>query len=125
MKPNLLHTNHIQPEHLIQGNAAEQIAATFLQQKGLILVEKNFHCKYGEIDLIMRDAKTLVFVEVRLRSNANFGGAAMSINQAKQQKLTRTAERYLQIHGDSACRFDAILMQTTDINAVEWIQNAF
>ncbi len=125
MKPNPLHTNNLLPEHLVQGNAAEQIAATFLQQKGLILVEKNFHCKYGEIDLIMRDAKTLVFVEVRLRSNANFGGAAMSINQAKQQKLTRTAERYLQIHGDSACRFDAILMRTTDINAVEWIQNAF
>ncbi len=125
MKPNPLHTNNLLPEHLVQGNAAEQIAATFLQQKGLILVEKNFHCKYGEIDLIMRDAKTLVFVEVRLRSNANFGGAAMSINQAKQQKLTRTAERYLQIHGGSACRFDAILMRTTDINAVEWIQNAF
>ncbi|MGZ8258446.1 MAG: YraN family protein [Methylotenera sp.] len=125
MKPSLFCTNDLQPEHLKQGNAAEQIAATFLQQKGLILVEKNFRCIYGEIDLIMREAKTLVFIEVRLRSNANFGGAAMSINQSKQQKLTRTAERYLQIHGNSACRFDAILMQSTDINAVEWIQNAF
>lgn len=125
MKPSLPHISHAKPEHLIQGNAAEQIAATFLQQKGLILVEKNFRCQYGEIDLIMRDAKTLVFVEVRLRSNANFGGAAMSINQSKQQKLSRTAERYLQMHGNSACRFDAILMHTADINTVEWIQNAF
>jgi len=67
----------------------------------------------------------LVFIEVRLRSNRNFGGAAMSINQAKQTKLTRTAERYLQTHGDTACRFDVVLMQSTDPNAVEWIQNAF
>lgn len=115
----------IQPSHLREGNAAEQLAATFLQQKGLTLVEKNFRCAHGEIDLIMRDGKTLVFIEVRLRSNGSFGGAALSINQSKQQKLTRTAERYLQIHGNAACRFDAILMQTIHINAVEWIQNAF
>lgn len=114
-----------QAEHLTTGNIAEQIAATFLQQKGLTLVEKNFRCTHGEIDLIMQDGKTLVFVEVRLRRNANFGGAAMSITHAKQQKLTRTAERYLQIHGNFACRFDAILMQSTNLNAVEWVQNAF
>lgn len=113
------------PKHLVEGNAAEQLAATFLQQKGLKLVEKNFRCPHGEIDLIMHDGKTLVFVEVRLRSSANFGGAAMSINPSKQQKLTRTAERYLQIHGDAACRFDVVLMQSTNIKAVEWIQNAF
>ena len=113
------------PEHIKQGNAAEKIAATYLQQKGLSLIEKNFRCKYGEIDLIMQDGKTLVFIEVRLRSNANFGGAAMSINQAKQQKLSRSAEYYLQMHGNSACRFDAILMQSTNINTIEWIQNAF
>ena len=114
-----------EPKHLIEGNAAEQLAATFLQQKGLILIEKNFRCPYGEIDLIMRDGKTLVFIEVRLRSSGNFGGAAMSINQSKQQKLKRTAERYLQIHGDTNCRFDAVLMQKIDMNTVEWIQNAF
>lgn len=114
-----------QPEHLKQGFAAEQVAAVFLQQKGLKLLEKNFRCKYGEIDLIMQDGKTLVFVEVRLRSNTRFGGAAMSINQSKQQKLSRTAEIYLQTHGNAACRFDAILMQSADINTVEWIQNAF
>ncbi|HSI37639.1 MAG TPA: YraN family protein [Methylotenera sp.] len=113
------------PNHLKQGNAAESLAATFLQQSGLTLLEKNFRCKHGEIDLIMRDGKTLVFVEVRLRTNQNFGSAAMSINQSKQGKLTRTAEHYLQIHGNSACRFDAVLMQSIDINAVEWIKNAF
>lgn len=115
----------IKPEHLMQGLAAEKIAATYLQQKGMTLIKKNFGCKYGEIDLIMRDATSLVFVEVRLRRNADFGGAAMSINQSKQQKLTRTAEYYLQLHGNCACRFDVILMRSTDINTVEWIQNAF
>lgn len=114
-----------QAKHLEQGQLAEHIAATFLQQQGLILLEKNFRCKYGEIDLIMRDGETLVFVEVRLRSNQNFGGAALSITQSKQQKLSRTAEQYLQIHGNCDCRFDAILMQTIDIKAVEWLKNAF
>lgn len=114
-----------QPRHLQRGNAAEQLAATFLQTKGLKLIERNFRCQYGEIDLIMRDGKTLVFIEVRLRSNAGFGGAAMSISEAKQQKLKRTAERYLQTHGDSNCRFDAVLMHAIDMNAVEWLQNAF
>ncbi len=114
-----------QAKHLIAGNAAEEFAATFLQKNGLRLIEKNFRCAYGEIDLIMQDGKTLVFVEVRLRRNADFGGAAMSINQSKQQKLKRAAELYLQTHGDSACRFDAVLMSKIDSNALEWIQDAF
>ncbi len=114
-----------QPRHLTEGNAAEELAAAFLQKKGLKLIERNFRCAYGEIDLIMQDGKTLVFIEVRLRSNAGFGGAAMSINQSKQQKLRRTAELYLQTYGDSACRFDALLMSKIDSSAVEWIQDAF
>ncbi len=115
----------LKPKHLTEGNAAEALAAVFLQQKGLKLVEKNFRCQHGEIDLIMRDAGTLVFIEVRLRSNQDFGGAAMSISSSKQQKLRRSAERYLQTHGDCACRFDAILMSKVDLSAIEWIQNAF
>jgi putative endonuclease len=114
-----------QAKHINEGQAAEKIAATFLQKNGLNLLEKNYRCIHGEIDLIMRDGKVLVFVEVRLRSNSRFGGAGMSINQSKQQKLARTAELYLQTHGDSACRFDAILMHTLDITAVEWIKDAF
>ncbi|NOT15379.1 MAG: YraN family protein [Methylotenera sp.] len=113
------------PKHLKDGADAEQIAATFLQKKGLKLIEKNFRCTHGEIDLIMQDGKNLVFIEVRLRTQNNFGGAGASITPAKQQKLTRTAQRYLQIHGERPCRFDAILMHSTEINAVEWIQNAF
>ncbi|MBM3350384.1 MAG: YraN family protein [Betaproteobacteria bacterium] len=112
-------------QHLISGQIAEQLAATFLQKKGLTLVERNFRCPYGEIDLIMRDHCILVFIEVRLRKNDQFGGAAISITPAKQQKLTRTAQRYLQIHGEAPCRFDAILMQATKLDAIEWIRNAF
>jgi putative endonuclease len=107
------------------GGEAEQLAAAYLDQQGLKLVASNYHCRFGEIDLIMRDGKTLVFVEVRLRSNANFGGAAMSITAAKRQKLVRTAEHYLQKHGEAACRFDAVLMNAASMQGIEWIKNAF
>lgn len=107
------------------GQEAEQFAATFLQQQGLKLLEKNYSCKFGEIDLIMRDSKSLVFVEVRLRKNSNFGGAAASITYSKQLKLRKTAEFYLQQHGNSPCRFDAILMQQASMDGIEWIKNAF
>lgn len=107
------------------GGQAEELAAAYLNQQGLKLVASNYRCRFGEIDLVMRDGKTLVFVEVRLRSNASFGGAAMSITASKQLRLARTAEHYLQHHGESACRFDAILMSTMDVHAIEWIKNAF
>jgi putative endonuclease len=114
-----------QAKHLITGNAAEMLAASYLQSQQLKLLEKNFRCPYGEIDLIMHDGHTLVFVEVRMRSNASFGGAAMSVTPAKQEKLKRTAQRYMQLHGEQACRFDVVLMHAVDVNAVEWLKNAF
>lgn len=107
------------------GGQAEQLAAAYLNQQGLKLVTNNYQCRFGEIDLVMREGKTLVFVEVRLRSNADFGGAAMSITASKQQRLARTAEHYLQQYGESACRFDAILMSDMHMGNIEWIKNAF
>jgi putative endonuclease len=108
------------------GLDAEKLAATFLANHGLKLVAQNYHCRFGEIDLIMKDGTSLVFVEVRLRSNSQFGDAAASITPQKQQKLTLTAQHYLQqSNHNSACRFDVILMQKVDINAIEWIKNAF
>jgi putative endonuclease len=107
------------------GLAAEKLAATFLAERGLKLVMQNYHCRFGEIDLIMTDAKTLVFIEVRLRSNNQFGNAASSITPQKQKKLILTAEHYLQQHGQSACRFDVILMNKADMQSIEWIRNAF
>lgn len=112
-------------KHLISGICAEALALVYLQNQHLKLLEKNFRCPYGEIDLIMQDGKTLVFVEVRMRSSASFGGAAMSVTPSKQEKLKRSAQRYLQIHGEQACRFDVVLMQAINVNAVEWLKNAF
>ncbi len=108
------------------GLAAEKLAATYLMQQGLTLVCSNFHCAYGEIDLIMQEGKTLVFVEVRLRSNPRFGSAAASITPHKQQKLIRTAQYYLQQHaGHLACRFDAVLLNGYNSAEPEWLRNAF
>ena len=111
------------------GLEAEKIAATFLANHGLKLLMQNYHCRFGEIDLVMMDVKTLVFVEVKLRSSNQFGGAAASITQQKQQKLILTAQHYLQQHvknqSQIACRFDAILMSKTDLSSIEWIRNAF
>jgi putative endonuclease len=107
------------------GNKAERLASVYLTQQGLKLVASNYHCRFGEIDLVMRDGKMLVFVEVRLRSSDGFGGAGMSITHAKRQRLARTAEHYLQQHGEAACRFDAVLMSKTDLANIEWVKNAF
>jgi len=108
-----------------RGFAAEALAETFLQNHGLSLVSKNYHCSFGEIDLIMQEGTVLVFVEVRLRSHSTFGSAASSIHYKKQQKLILAAQHYLQQHGEQACRFDAIVMSDVNEANVEWIRNAF
>ncbi|MFX7820786.1 YraN family protein, partial [Acinetobacter baumannii] len=77
----------------------EDAALVYLQQQGLRLLERNWRCKAGEIDLIMQDDATLVFVEVRRRKNDRFGGAAASVTWHKQQKLIRAAQWYLQQAG--------------------------
>lgn len=107
------------------GDHAEKLAAAYLQSQGLRLIERNYRCRFGEIDLVMQEGKSLVFVEVRLRGNNNFGGAAMSITESKQKKLILTAHHYLQTHGDMPCRFDAILMSKANAEDIEWLRNAF
>jgi putative endonuclease len=107
------------------GLKAEKLAATFLTERGLKLIAQNYHCRFGEIDLIMKDGKTLVFIEVRLRSNTQFGDAGSSITPQKQQKLILTAQHYLQQHTETACRFDAILMNKANLQNIEWVRNAF
>lgn len=108
------------------GAEAEQLAATFLQRQGLKLVETNYRCRFGEIDLICHDRNTLVFVEVRLRGNDTFGGAAASITARKQHKLVLAARHYLQrLRAAPACRFDVVLLRGLRDNDIEWIRNAF
>lgn len=119
--------------HLKQGEDAELACSHYLQSRGLKLVEKNFNCRLGEIDLIMTDKKVLVFVEVRFRKNSNFGSGLESITPAKQNKLRRAAELFLQQNSRyKNARFDVVSMsknnQTTadkQIYTYDWITNAF
>ena len=108
------------------GQAAEHRALDYLKQQGLKLIAANYHSRFGEIDLILRDGDVLVFAEVRMRSNNDFGGARASITGAKQAKLIKTAQHYLmQFSRPPACRFDAVLLGAADSGAIEWIRDAF
>lgn len=108
------------------GALAEQLAAQYLQQQGLKLLHTNYRCRYGEIDLVMQDGDSHVFIEVRQRGSANFGGAAASIDGRKQAKLIKTAQHYLStLKRVPPCRFDAIVMKAADTQQIEWIRNAF
>jgi putative endonuclease len=109
------------------GAQAEQTAARYLQQQGLQLVQANYRCRMGEIDLILRDGDMLVFAEVRLRSRSDFGGAAASIDRHKQAKLIRAAQHYLSaLPRIPPCRFDAVLLASAEgKDGIEWIKNAF
>ena len=112
------------------GDDAERIAESFLIRRGLALVARNYRCRYGEIDLIMRQAETLVFVEVKLRKTnsgkVDFGGALASITPSKQVKLIATAQHYLAgMKQLPPCRFDAVLLNSLNVDDVEWLTNAF
>jgi putative endonuclease len=108
------------------GTLAEQRAERYLQSQGLGLIERNYRSRFGEIDLIMRDGTSLVFVEVRMRRNKDFGGAAASIDVRKQQRIIRTAHQYLaDLAHTPPCRFDAILMDDAKGDNLQWLKNAF
>ncbi len=105
------------------GDDAERMAERYLIGHGLSLVDRNFRTRFGEIDLIMRDAETLVFIEVRLRKNNDFGGAAASIGLHKQRRIVTAAQQYIAaLRHPPPCRFDAVLIMGTNI---EWLKDAF
>lgn len=108
-----------------KGAAAEQLAADYLQRQGLTLLERNFRVRGGEIDLICRDGRTMVFVEVRLRSRGDFGGAAASITATKQARLILAARHWLLRHGETPCRFDCVLLDGLESSNIEWLRDAF
>jgi len=106
------------------GQSAEARAEAFLTTHGLIPVARNWRCRFGEIDLIMQDGATRVFIEVRLRSRSDFGGAAASVTLAKQKKLLAAARLYLAtLKTLPPCRFDVVALTGKD--APDWIKNAF
>lgn len=114
------------------GQQAEEQALNFLKQQGLRLITQNYHCRQGEIDLVMTDQQTLVFIEVRYRKNQRYGSSAETVTTSKQKKIIHTAEHYL-LHKISTptpvCRFDVVAIYPSDIAKsslqFDWIKNAF
>ena len=107
------------------GRQAEDLAARFLEKQKLKIVMRNYRCRGGEIDLVCRDGSTLVFVEVRQRSNRGFGGAAASITAEKQRRIILAAQHYLaaQRQTETPCRFDCVLIDGE--TPLEWLRDAF
>ena len=122
-----------------RGRHAEQAAEAYLNKKGLHCIERNYRCRFGEIDLIMQGRQgqthqcdTLIFVEVRFRKHSEWGDGANSVDFRKQRKLIRTAEHFLQHHSllqSLPCRFDVVSIgygSSDKFNyQFDWIQNAF
>jgi putative endonuclease len=111
------------------GEFWENAALAYLRKAGLKPIARNFHCRCGEIDLILRDGDTLVFAEVRYRQDDAQGGGAVSVGAAKQRKLVRAAQFFLQAHAqfsDLPCRFDVLgCAGTPQAPLFEWMRNAF
>lgn len=120
------------------GNQIENLVCDYLRKQKLKLIARNYACRLGEIDLIMQDQSTLIFIEVRYRQHLNFGSSLESVNLIKQNKIIKTAEYYLlsqQLSEPMACRFDVVgvkpisqkigSISKLDSAQVEWIKNAF
>jgi putative endonuclease len=112
---------------LQSGYISEQSARDYLVKEGLTWVTSNYRCRWGEIDIIMKDATHLIFVEVRARVSAEFGGAIESITLSKQRKIIKTATHYMvknKLYDQCCARFDVISLQGT-APQLNWIKNAF
>lgn len=111
------------------GDDFEQRACTGLERAGLKLLTRNYTTRHGELDLVMRDGDTIVFVEVRYRKSASHGGAAASVTTAKQAKLILAAQHWLAAHPQHArraCRFDVVSYDgPADAVQHEWLRGAF
>jgi putative endonuclease len=113
-----------------RGKVTEAFAENYLTQFGLIPIDRNVHCRQGEIDLVMRDGDTFVFVEVKYRKNNHFGSAIETISIAKQNKIRHCVAFFFQQANlneyNTPCRFDVIALEG-NINQpqVTWLKNAF
>ncbi len=111
-----------------KGAIAEEIAHNFLIKKGLIPIDRNYRTSFGEIDLIMNDQNTFVFIEVRYRSYDYFGSATESITKSKQNRIIKTAQHFIMAHQvNNAIRFDvvAVVPDKSKNTTCHWIKNAF
>lgn len=111
------------------GRSGEESAERFLCSKGMQVVERNYRCPQGEIDLVMRDGDTLVFVEVRRRASTSYGSPAETVAAPKQRKLIAAAQHFLlsqKISSRQALRFDVVgIVASGKGETVDWIANAF
>lgn len=107
----------------VQGEHFENLALNFLEKEGFSLLEKNFYCKYGEIDIILRKSDLIVFVEVKQRSSKSFGTGFDAISYTKQKKMYLTAQNFLYKHSleNFNFRFDAVVFDEKD--NCHWIKN--
>ena len=117
------------PDRRARGDAVETAALAHLQGHGVHLLARNAQARGGEIDLVMLDAGTVVFVEVRYRASAAFGGGIASIDAHKRRKLVHAAQVFLMKnprHAQAACRFD-VIDASGDPAAphLEWLRDAF
>lgn len=113
------------PSRHARGAGGEAIACRHLEHRGLTCLARNFRSRGGELDLVMDDGGTLVFVEVRLRSREDYGTAAESITAGKRRRVVRAARYYLHRHGahQRPCRFDVV---TVDADGkATWLRDAF
>lgn len=109
------------------GQLAEQRALDYLTHQGLKLITRNYHCRLGEIDLIMNDPLYLIFIEVRSRANNDFGGGLASITYAKRQKIIKTTSHYLLTHKikeQQPIRFDVVSIDGKS-GELTWVKDAF
>ncbi|WP_394129279.1 YraN family protein [Shewanella maritima] len=108
---------------MMQGDRAEALAKEYLIKQGLTFVEANVRYSFGEIDLIMREQQTLIFVEVKYRASEQFGGAINALSKAQIQRIRKAASHYLQINNISpACRFDLMAISPSQ---TQWITGCF
>jgi len=116
-------------KHLLMGARAEQTACRYLHKQGLTEIARNCRSPYGEIDLVMHDQQTIVFVEVRYRKSSEYGLAQETVGHGKQQRIIRSAQWYLQQHkklSDRPCRFDIVAITGSGKECkFDWICNAF
>lgn len=115
--------------HLNAGRNAEKIAQRWLAKHGLKLVDANFRCRYGELDLIMREGSCLVVIEVRYRNSGRYGGAAGSITGAKMMRIGLATQAFLNRHPEYrslALRFDVLALSGTGrTRRIDWRRQAF
>lgn len=111
-----------------KGNAAEDQACRYLRKHGLKILQRNYCCKGGELDIIAQDPSYLVFVEVRMRKNKQFGGALASVTPQKQRHLLHAAHCFMQQQklnpAHQALRFDIIAIEQ-ETDQIRWVKNAF